>query len=132
MLLGGPERDDGLGSFVRELGAEAVVYYLERSEGHNLADEGVWSGIRGDIESDVYQAKFSAPPCGSFCANRGIGPGPRVFRGAEVSDLFGLPNSEPSEKDTVRIGTLLALRTAEASKLPELISLEGVHFKGFV
>ena len=116
--------------------------------------------MRDDIVSELYHALFSAPPCGSFCANRGFGPGPRVLRGAELPDLFGLPHLEPHEKETVRIGTLLALRTAEASKLMwsqgrpfgtenparragtpssfripdvlELDALEGVDYKWFV
>ena len=54
---------------------------------------------------------------GSFCANRGKGDGPRVLHGPDLPELYGLPNLEPHEKETVRIGTLLAIRTAEASNL---------------
>ena len=39
------------------------------------------------------------------------------MRGAVGPDLYGLPGLDPQEKETVRIGTLLAIRSAEASDL---------------
>ena len=54
LLFSGPVRNDGIDSFIDTLGAEAVVFDLERSGNHDLADEGVWSGVRDRIKAGEF------------------------------------------------------------------------------
>ena len=80
-LCGGPDREDGMDNFVAELGAVMIVLDLFPSAEHDIADEGRWQAVRCDLENGVYSGGWSAPPCGSFCANRGNDDGPRQVRG---------------------------------------------------
>ena len=75
-----------------------------RSEEHDLLDEGRWAVQREKLEEGHYSGGWLCPPCGSFCANRGFGPGPRKLRGPHAPELYGLPNLRPHEKETVRVG----------------------------
>jgi hypothetical protein len=86
------------------------VLDLVRSKQHDLADEGIWNEIRQDIVGGKYHGGGNAPPCSTFCGNRGYGPGPRVLRGVAPPELYGLANLRPEEKEAVRTGTCLALR----------------------
>ena len=115
-LFGGPSREDGIDVFVRKWGAEMVVYDIEISPSHDLCDEGLWQTIRSDIENGKYDGALTAPPCGTFCANRGKGAGPRVLRTEWPPDLYGIKGLEPHEKELVRMGTCLALRSLEVAQ----------------
>ena len=116
-LCGGPTRSDGLDKFVEAWGASIDVYDLELSSDHDLTDEGVWSNIRTAINEGRYHGGGAAPSCGTFCANRGIGPGPRQVRGPLPPELYGLKHLKPEEKELVRLGTCLALRCLEMCTL---------------
>ena len=86
-LCGGPERDDGMETYVGNWGACLVVIDTIRSSEHDIADEGRWQSVRGDLQEGVYAGGWSCPPCGSFCANRGDNGGPRQVRGVHPSEL---------------------------------------------
>ena len=96
-----------------------VVFDLEPSSSHDLCDEGLWQSTRSDLENGVYAGAGMAPCCGSFCANRGRGSGPRILRGERPPDLYGFKHLTPEEKETVCIGTCLALRCSEVAQLLE-------------
>ena len=116
-FCGGPERPDGIENFVQSWGARMTVLDVLRDKEHDMADEGRWAQHREKLTEGVYDAGWYAPPCCSFCANRGRGPGPRALRGALPPDLYGLPHLKLQEKETVRIGTCLAARCAESATL---------------
>ena len=116
-LCEGPSRPDGLDKFVEAWGAAIDVYDLELSCDHDLTDEGVWSNIRTAINEGRYHGGGAAPSCGTFCANRGFGPGPRQVRGPLPPGLYGLKHLTPEEKESVRLGTCLALRCLEMCTL---------------
>lgn len=57
------------------------------------------------------------PPCSTFSAARLCGrPGPGQLRGEFPPDIFGLKTIRGSDKDNVRLGTLLAHRCADVAE----------------
>ena len=116
-LCGGPTRDDGLDVFVRQWGAEIDTYDLEISSSHDLVDEAVWQPIRAKLEDGFYHGGANAPPCGTFCGNRGFGPGPRVLRDEFPPGIYGRPGLRPAEHEAVRKGTVVALRCLESFRI---------------
>ena len=112
-------------AFIRRWGAEVVVYDIEISADHDLLDEGAWSHVRGDLEDGVYDGRMHAPPCGTFCANRSNDGGPPPLRGPEPPDLYGYKHLAINDKDSVRKGTCLALRTRETC--PYKVPRQGPH-----
>ena len=117
MLCGGPVRDDGVENFVQKWGANMEVLDTVRSPEHDILDEGRWAAQREKLETGHYAGGWLCPPCDSFCANRGFGPGSRKLRGPRAPELYGLPNLKPHEKETVRVGTCLAKRCAETCNI---------------
>ena len=84
--------------YVKEWGAEIDVYDLEISANRDLADEGIWTPIRDAITGGEYDGGMHAPPCGSFCANRGNDGGPRALLGPDPPDLYGFKFFEPTRR----------------------------------
>ena len=117
LLCGGPFRPiDGIEAFVAGLGATLVVYDTERSKDHDLCDEGRWAQIMADLEADTYGGVGACPPCSTFSGGRRNDGGPRPLRGEAPPELFGFAWLTPEEKESVRIGTLLAIRCEAACR----------------
>ena len=114
LLCGGPERDDGIEAVAESFGARVVVYDVVRSPEQDLLDEGRWAAIIADTEADKYGGIGMCPPCSTFSGGRRNDGGPRPLRGEEPPDIYGLQDLTPEEKESVRIGTLLALRSKDA------------------
>ena len=115
MFHGPLGRSDGLEVFVRAWGAEVQAFDLEISLDHDLADDALWTTITDKIDQDYYAAGGGGAPCSSFSASRNANDGgPWPLRGEWPPELYGVKNLTPEENATVRLGTLLALRKAEA------------------
>ena len=127
LFSGGKRPEDGMDVYVRQWGAAIETFDLEVSDDHDLADAGFWQVIIDDLKAGKFHAGMHAPPCGSFCASRGLGGGPRALRGPVPPEIFGFPNLEPHEKETVRIGTLLALRTKESCAVMHSLGLPFIY-----
>ena len=80
-VCGGPEREDGMENLIQDWNGQMDVFDLVRSSEHDIADEGHWCELREKLTDGFYDGGWHSPPCGSFCANRGRGDGPRVLRG---------------------------------------------------
>ena len=122
-VFSGPIRDDGMQVYAKIANANAclVSFDTEIDDEHDMADEFAWKQLYHDLESDVYDGSGWAPPCSTFAAARGSHPGetwgPQPLRTAAGPERYGLRTLKASDKDTVRLGTLLAVRTAAALKL---------------
>eukprot|EP00972_Heterocapsa_arctica_P076000 11209154-Heterocapsa_arctica.AAC.1 len=67
------------------------------------------------ILARVFSASLWSPPCSTFSAARSLGGfGPAPLRSHSGPDRYGYKSLRPREKEEVRLGTLLALRTVEA------------------
>ena len=113
-LFGGKHRPkDGMDTYIQMWGATVDVYDIEISPEHDLLDQGLWGNVENNLEEGKYDGGMNAPPCGTFCANRSNDGGPRALRGPEPPDLYGIKGLVPKEKESVRQGTCLALRTRD-------------------
>ena len=57
-----------------------------------------------------------SPPCSTFGCRRNDG-GPPPLRGISKFEIYGFSNLHPDDAEKVKLGTLLALRSAEVAKL---------------
>jgi hypothetical protein len=87
----------------------------------DLGDDTVWVPIRKAIIAGQYHGAILAPPCTSFSSARrrddAIERGPEALRGETAPDIYGFKHPVGKDKEDVRVGTLLALRAAEAGAL---------------
>ena len=90
---------------------------IERDESHDIADQLVWDSVLDSLRSGFYHGVLMSPPCSTFSCSRSRVGGPPPLRGEAAPAIYGLPGLKPSQKELVRIGTLLALRSAEAAEL---------------
>ena len=96
------------------IGLNVSAVMCDLVNGTDLADELVWERILGELTSESgFDASLWSPPCSTFSVARRLPGGPPVLRGHLGSDLYGLPGLKPEHKEQVRMGTLLAKRTAQ-------------------
>lgn len=116
-LFSGPSnRVDGFANAVRALGGQCVEYDLVNGAEQDLANDHIWQGIMSDIKNGVYDALLAGPPCNTFTnARRWDDAGPKPLRGPSGDERYGYSFLGPSDKEKVKLGTLLAVRTTEAS-----------------
>ena len=89
----------------------------------DLADDATWGRIRSRIKAGDWDIVLAGPECGTFCPARRLPPPrPPVLR--SLDHLYGFPKSMareldliPSDFEDIRMGNLLAERTAEAGHL---------------
>ena len=106
---------DGVDFFAGRFGVSVDCFDLEISADHDLADDAYWRSIMDNVDQGMYAGGGGGAPCSSFSASRNTRDGgPRPLRGEWEPEIFGLPHLTPDEKAIVRLGTLLALRNAEA------------------
>ena len=81
----------------------------------DLADNTIWHQHRVQLgPGGSYHGSLWSPPCSTFSKARRHGDGgPPPLRGASGADLLGLPDIRPEDKEKLRLGTLLAVRTGE-------------------
>ena len=112
----GLHRDDSVNSFAQSQSHPCAVLGLdiELSDRHDLICDATWDMILSLIVARVFAGSMWSPPCCTFStARNNHDGGPTPLRGMSARDIYGLPNLSPADKEKVRIGTLLAVRTAE-------------------
>ena len=120
-LFAGPVRDhDGFAAYCKKFGAKVDEYDLLR--GHDLVNDDVWSNIKTNIKAKKYHGILTSPPCESFCGARNDADGgPRVLRGAQPPEVYGLKDLIPPlqdwERDKVQIGNMCVFRSVEGGVL---------------
>ena len=112
-LFAGPRRPGDFGEACEELGAEAICY--DKETGQDLLDDVLWDEVTGRIDGDDADGGLMSPPCSTFSEARSGQGGPCALRGPEPPEIYGLPDLWPEDKEKVRIGTALALRSADAA-----------------
>ena len=99
------------------MGLTCVEYDIVNGQQEDLTSGYIWDQLYKDIEAGRYDAMLAGPPCNTFTnARKNDGRGSRPLRGPTGPDRYGYQNLKPAEKDKVRTGTLLAVRTAKAVK----------------
>eukprot|EP00435_Cladocopium_sp_Y103_P030056 s3225_g7.t1 len=116
-LFSGPaHRDDGFAAAVAALGYHCVEYDVVNGEDQDLTNDAIWQRVLADIKAGKYDGMLAGPPCNSFTnARKHDGEGPGPLRGAHGDERYGLQGLSEEDKQKVRVGTLLALRTSEAA-----------------
>ena len=114
--FGGIHRDDSIGSFALAIDSSSVVLATdtELSSAHDLACDSTWSDVMYMINLGVFCASLFTPPCSTFSTARTFDGGPPPLRGTSPLDIYGFSNLSVRDKKSVQLGTLLAVRTAEA------------------
>ena len=116
-LYSGPRRPGDFSSACESFEAEASLVDTELDEPlMDLLDEAIFSIYMKAIANKKYQAVMMSMPCSSFSSSRSLDDGgPRPLRGISPTDIYGLPDLSISDTETVRAGTILALRGAAAA-----------------
>ena len=113
---GPAEKDNGFEVWARRAGAACglcvTVHMADIENGIDLADDVAWKDLAVRLATD-FDGSLWSPPCSTFSAARTRPGGPPLLCGHCGKDLYGLPSLRPSDKEKVRVGTLLALRAAQ-------------------
>ena len=103
--------------YCKTAGYEAVIIDWVNHKTHDLSDDAFFLKLMADIRTGVYCAAMIATPCETFSAARrrldGETFGPIALRGPDKPDLYGHSWLTGKDKETCRLGTLLAVRSAE-------------------
>ena len=83
---------------------------LFRSPEFDLSDDLIFKNLLSRLPG--FHAILLSPPCSSFGCRR-LDGGPRPLRGVSPTEIYGLRNLDPQSSEKVRLGTLLAIRSAE-------------------
>ena len=96
------------------LGFRVLVTEADILNSIDLADDTTWNAHARDLGANgKYSGSIFSPPCETYSRARSdTDGGPRILRGPLMPDLLGLPDLTIKEKEQVRLGTLLAIRTA--------------------
>ena len=116
-LFSGPHnRHDGFAAFLRKHGWQCDEYDIVNGDHENLASDHVWNKVLDRIKNRFYEAMLAGPPCNTFTnARKFDDAGPRPLRSAEGPCRYGLDDLSPEQREQVRLGNLLAIRTCEAA-----------------
>ena len=116
LLYSGPaDRKDGLPNYLRLLGCQVdAVDVINEGEHQNLLDETAWAFWMAKIRQGEYSVVFGAPPRETFSRARNYPGGHPPLRSKEAP--YGVPGLTPAQKEQARIGTVLAVRMAEACR----------------
>ena len=69
--------------------------------------------FRDRILAGEFVAVLLSPPCATYSKARKHDGGPPPLRGACGRDLYGFKHLKAKDKEAVRLGTLLAIRSAQ-------------------
>ena len=75
----------------------------------DLADSLTWSTVETQLDQAFWDALLGSPPCGTFSGALDF-----PLRSGTPPGIYGLPNLSRDDLAKVRMGTLLAVRTATA------------------
>ena len=99
--------DDGLAFYLKEWGAICVLYDLEISPTHDLADDTFWQKILDDLEEGTYAGAGGGPPCSTFSAGRNEWDGGPRPLGEFPPELYGFQSSISGREGTGSFGHTL-------------------------
>ena len=126
-LFSGPtDRADGLAAYLRAVGIKVTDCDIVNVDfdDQDIADDAAWGRIKAKLQSGYFNFVFAGPPCRTFSASRGHGPGPPILR--DCDHLYGYSKSsslgrglKPHHFEQIRLDNLLAERTAEACDIME-------------
>eukprot|EP00971_Amphidinium_carterae_P346023 6487272-Amphidinium_carterae.1 len=100
---------------MRRMGHQTADYDVINGDHQDLANDLVWAKVAQELETAG--SALLGPPCSTFSRARGRGNGPRILRDAIGPSRYGRPNLTPAERESVRLGTLLAHRAADAIQI---------------
>jgi hypothetical protein len=118
-LFSGVERSDSVAAFAESVGKRLGVrvsveaYDIMNGPHQDLADDLIFKSLVSRLH--LFHSIFLSPPCSSFGCRRNDG-GPRPLRGISPTDIYGFRNLDVKSAERVRMGTLLAIRSAEIVK----------------
>ena len=115
-LFSGPERpDDGVGYFLAKRDIACRGLDTEISADHDLLDQANWDRLWAEL--DDYDGRLMSLPCGTFSAARKPDDGgPAPLRSFDGPGCYGLQNLRPEEKEKVRVGNVLAIRSSRVCR----------------
>ena len=115
VVFSGPDRDDSLANMLRRLDSNCHVdqFDILQPQPSDLLCDLTWQRFLGCLKKRFYNAGIYMPPCDTFCGGR-RGDGPSPLRSHSGPGRYGLPGLTMANKEKVRTGSLLAIRTAEA------------------
>ena len=118
-LFSGPkDRSDSFGNYAKKLGIECDEYDTVNGKQYDLVSDTVWSSVLQDVKMGKYDGVLMAPPCNTYTnARKADDGGPKPLRGPKAPELYGLSSLREEDKEKVRVGTLLAVRTAELARV---------------
>ena len=102
-------------SGLRHRASIAKCLDTEISLDHDMLDQSNWDAIWRDL--DEYDGRLLSPPCGTFSSARRAGDGgPKPLRSCVGPGRYGLSHLTPPEKEKVRVGNVLAIRSSRVCK----------------
>ena len=115
-LFSGPLRhNDGVPHFLAARNIECRCVDTEISPDHDLLDQSNWESLWEELPN--YEARLLSPPCGTFSAARRSGDGgPQPLRSSTGPGRYGLASLKPAEKEKVKVGNVLAIRSSRVCK----------------
>ena len=121
-VFSGIKRKESMASFMKaiaskiSLNLEVHEWDIENGQEYDLADDSKWNALLSRIRAHDFSAVYWSPPCSTFSHCRSdYDMGPRPLRGGEGKERYGRTDVKltESEKESLKLGTLMALRTAE-------------------
>ena len=105
-------RMDGFAAYLTQRGYACTEYdVINDSTEQNLADERVLQLLLGSLRRCL--GLLIGPPCRTFSRARRDDGGPPPLRGTGCKERYGLRDLTKSDKDKVRLDTLLTINTAK-------------------
>lgn len=119
-LFSGPmQHRDGVQRWLEAEGVQCRCLDTEISPDHDLLDQSNWDNLWKVLDDS--DGNLLSPPCETFsAARRSTDGGPLPLRSAEGPGRYGLPNLRPAEKEKVRVGNVLAIRSSRVCKRSHL------------
>ena len=114
-LFSGPQRNLDAVELADIIGCALDPIDVLRGPQHDLMDQHIWQSLVPRLKSDEYDGGLMSPPCSTYSVARSRPGGPPPLRGEKAPEIYGFKNLRPADKEKVRVGTLLAVRAAEAA-----------------
>ena len=103
-----------------------VVLEIERDKGRDLMNETLFIYLLGLILQGKVKGIVGGPPCATFSRARSRSPGPRVIRGREGHERFGLQGLSLQEYDQLERDNVLILRMMFLVQLAQKVSIRAL------
>ena len=108
-------------------GLSVRVLMLDLENGIDISDSIIWGGFLSLLSNEFLHSTLWSPPCSSFSPSRNDWDGgPGILRDSEGPGRYGILGLDESNSEKVKIGNLLAIRTAEGIEVCEASSLSPI------